>query len=221
MLTEDKREELLRLSTPLAVDAMDRLGLPESVLDPAIRPAVPFARMVGTAVTVLLKSQPDPQKTDLGIYSRAFEAGGEVCSPIIVVEVPKAHHHQAIFGEGAATSARRNGFVGALIDGAVRDTHDLRRMDYPAFSRTIAPGYICGKVEAVSSGEPVRIGGAMIEAGDIVFGDNDGVMTIKPAHLEAVVERAGAIKRWEHTVHESIAGGSSTEEALARAGQMP
>jgi regulator of RNase E activity RraA len=60
MLTEEKREQLLKLSTPLAVDAMDRLGLQERVLDPAIGPVVPFTRMVGAAVTVLLRSQPDP-----------------------------------------------------------------------------------------------------------------------------------------------------------------
>ena len=51
MPTEEKRDELPRLSTPLAVDAVDRLGLPERVLDPAISPVAPFTRMVGTAVT--------------------------------------------------------------------------------------------------------------------------------------------------------------------------
>ena len=48
MLTEEKREQLLELSTALAVDAMDRLGLQESVLNPKISPVVPFTRMVGT-----------------------------------------------------------------------------------------------------------------------------------------------------------------------------
>ena len=76
MLTMEKREALLKLSTPLVVDAMDRLSLPERVLDPAIRPVVPFSRMVGTAVTVLLKAQPDPAKANLEIYAQAFELDG-------------------------------------------------------------------------------------------------------------------------------------------------
>ena len=221
MLTEEKRDELLGLSTPLAVDAMDRLGLRESVLDPAIGPVVPFTRMVGTAVTVLLKSQPDPARADLGLYTKALESGGEHCCPIIAVEVPVAHHHQGIFGEGAATTARRHGFAGALIDGAVRDTHDLREMGFAAFSRTTSPGYICGKVEAVSQGQPIRVGGVTVKPGDVIFGDNDGVMVIEAAHLDAVIERAGEIKQWEQRVHQLIAEGGSSAEALASAGEMP
>ncbi len=221
MLTAEKRDTLLRLSTPLVVDAMDRLGLPERVLDPAIRPVVPFTKMAGTAVTVLLESQPDPGKANLGIYSQAFETGREVCCPIIVVEVPKAHHHQGIFGEGAATLGLQNGFVGALIDGAVRDTHDLYRMDFTAFSRTIAPGYICGKVEAVSLDEPVCIGGVTIEAGQIVFGDNDGVVVIDPTDLDTVIEKAQAIQQWEHIMHSLFVEGYSSDDAYKKAGPMP
>ena len=221
MLTMEKREALLKLSTPLVVDAMDRLDLPERVLDPAIRPVVPFSRMVGTAVTVLLKSQPDPAKANLEIYAQAFGVGREVCCPIMVVEVPKAHHHQGIFGEGAATMGLQNGFVRALIDGAVRDTHDLRRMNFFAFSRTVAPGYICGKVEAVSYGEPVCIGGVPVEAGEVVFADNDGVMVMGPADLDVVIEKAQAIRQWEHSVHRAIAEGCSSEDAGKKAGPMP
>ncbi|HIC69464.1 MAG TPA: hypothetical protein EYO90_08050 [Candidatus Latescibacteria bacterium] len=221
MLTEEKREQLLELSTALAVDAMDRLGLQESVLNPAISPVVPFTRMVGTAVTVLLRSQPDPANADLTVYTRAFETAGELCCPIIAVEVPAAHHHQAIFGEGAATGARRHGFVGALVDGAVRDTYELRDMGFPAFSRTTSPGYICGKVEAVSKGDPIRVGGVTIEPGAIIFGDNDGVMVIAAVHLDSVIQKAGEIKHWEQQVHRQIAEGRPFKEALASAGAMP
>ena len=221
MLTIEKRDALLKLSTPLVADAMDRLDLPEGVLDPAIRPVVPFTKMVGTAVTVLLKSQPDPTKADLDIYSQAFESGRDVCCPIMVVEVPKEHHHRGIFGEGAATMGLQNGFVGALIDGAVRDTPDLRRMNFTVFSRTIAPGYICGKVEAVSSGEPVCIGGTTIEAGEIIFADNDGVVVMDPANLDAIIEKARAIQQWEHIMHSLFAEGCSSDDAHKKAGPMP
>ena len=221
MLTEGKRELLLQLSTPLAVDAMDRLGLPEAVLDPAIRPIEPNTRMVGTAVTVLMRAQPDRSKARLGRYSEALENPGDLYCPIIVVEVPEEHHHRGVFGEGAATSARRNGFVGALVDGAVRDTPHLQRMQYPVFSRTVSPGYIVGKVEAVSRDEPVRIGGLTIHPGDVVFGDNDGVVVIKPDRLDDVIDRAQAIRDWEDKVHHLMEEGFSSEEAINRAGEMP
>jgi regulator of RNase E activity RraA len=115
----------------------------------------------------------------------------------------------------------QNGFVGALIDGAVRDTHDLHRMNFPAFSRTIAPGFICGKVAAVSFDEPVCIGGVPIAAGAILFGDNDGVVVMDPAHLDAVIGKAQAIRQWEHKVHRAVAEGCSSEEIQKKAGPMP
>lgn len=221
VLTPQRRDALLRLSTPLVVDAMDRLGLAERVLDPGIRPVVPFSRMVGTAVTLTLRSQPDPSKACLAMYGDAFRSGEGKLFPIIVVQVPKAHHHQGIFGGGAATSGRRYGFAGALIDGAVRDTHDLREMGFAAFSRTIAPGYICGKVEAVCLGEPVCVGGVCIAAGDIVFGDNDGVVVVSPALLGDVIEKAQAIEEWEHRVHQMTAERRTPEEIEQEAGPMP
>ena len=221
MLTDAKREQLLTLSTALVVDAMDRLGLPECVLDPAIGPVVPFSRMVGSASTVRLESKPGAAMSDLGLYTTALESGGDLCCPIITVEVPRAHHHQGIFGEGAATTARRAGFSGALVDGAVRDTHELQEMGFVAFSRTVSPGYICRKVEAVSAGEPIDVGGVTVRTGDVIFGDNDGVICVAAAQLDAVLERAVEIKAWEERVHGAIAEGRSGEEALASAGPMP
>ena len=221
MLTEGKREQLLQLSTPLAVDAMDRLGLPEAVLDPAIRPVEPNTRMAGTAITVLFRSQPDRARANLARYSEALENAAGLYCPIVTLQVPEEHHHRGIFGEGAATTARKNGFVGALVDGAVRDTHDLQRMQYSVFSRTLSPGYAVGKVEAVSRDEPVRIGGVMVDPGDVVFGDNDGVVVIPPNKLDDVLDRAQAIREWEEKVHQWMKQGYSSEEAVKRAGEMP
>ena len=82
-------------------------------------------------------------------------------------------------------------------------------------------GYICGKVEAVSKGDPIRVGGVTIEPGAIIFGDNDGVMVIAAAHLDSVIEKAGEIKQWEGQVHRQIAEGRPVKEALASAGAMP
>ena len=149
MLDVNLRESLLSLSTALLVDARDRLGLPESHLDPGIRPAIPFCKMVGTAVTVRLDLAPDPETADLTPLNQAYESQSGA-GAIIVIQVPTALHGQAIFGEGSATFAGRHGFVGALVEGGLRDTEDLRDMNFPAFSRTITPGYIIGKASATT-----------------------------------------------------------------------
>ena len=215
------RNTLLSCSTPLFVDARVRLGLPESHLDPGIRPVVPFSRMAGTAVTVRLEVAPNEVSTDLTPLVHAYESQYESSGSIIVIQVPAELHGDGTFGEGAATIARRSGFVGALVEGAVRDTLELQEMRFPAFSRTIAPGYIFGKVSAVAVGEPVLVGGRTIHAGDVIVADNDGVVIVRPEELDEVVARALAIKGWEHRMLSLMADGKSTKEAEEHAGHMP
>ena len=219
MLDPGLRNQLLSLSTPLIADARVRLGWPQSHPEFTIRPVVPFSRMVGSAVTVLLEEGDD--EAGLQPMLQAYESASGTSFSIMVIQVPAALHSNGIFGEGAATLARRYGFVGALIDGAVRDTHELQQMQFPAFSRTIAPGYIVGKCSAVAVGEPVKIGGQTIHSGDIIMGDNDGVIVIRPEELLEVVAKAQAIKEWEERFHRSIAEGRSVEETSKLAGPMP
>ena len=221
MIDPQVRNQLLSLSTPLIVDARFRLGLPESHLDPAIRPVVPFSRMVGTAVTVLLDVTTDEASADLQPLVQAYESQEKTSFSIIVIQVPPELHADGIFGGGAATLSRRNGFVGALVDGAARDSHELQDMEFPVFSRTIAPGYIVGKTSAVAVGEPVLIGGRTIHAGDMIVADNDGVSIIRPDEFDNVVARAQEIKEWEDRFHAAIAEGKSVEQAVEIFGSIP
>jgi len=221
MLTRDGREALLELSTALVVDAMDSLGLAERVLCPSIRPVVPFSKMAGTALTVKIESQPDRSKARLDVYREALLNREQVYSPIVVVEVPEEHHNRGIFGGGTATLAVRNGFAGALIEGAVRDTDDLRGRGFPVFSRGISCAYIVGRVESVSSGEPVCVGGVTIAAGQIIFGDNDGVVVIDADDLDRVITKARAVKDWEDRIHSLYAAGEDPGEAISRLGSKP
>ena len=210
-------DSLLLLSTPLLVDARVGLGLSESPLDCGIRPVVPFSRMCGTAVTIRLEIARDKAEADLKLFDQAFRPNQEADFPIIVIQVPAELHGYGIVGGGMATLARAKGFVGALVEGAVRDTHDLRDMDFPAFSRTITPGYIVGKASAVELNQPVVIGGRTIHAGDVILRDNDGVVVIRPDELKDLLARAQEIKDWEGRVHGMLADGQSLEVA----GPMP
>ena len=221
MLDQDMRERLESLSTPLLVDARCQLDLAETHLDAGIKPVVPFTTMAGTAVTVLLEAVCDESNADLTELTEAYVSQDVKSNLIIVIQVPPELHSYGIFGGGAATLARANGFVGALVEGAVRDTHDLREMQFPAFARTVAPGYIVHKSAVTSVSEPVVIGGRTIRQGDVVVGDNDGVVLIRPDELETVVAKAEAIAEWEHRTHELLGTGLSLQEAEQRVGPMP
>ena len=221
MLNSQLREKLESLSTPLLVDARVRLGLPESHLDPGIKPVVPFTRMIGRAVTIRLKVENDPSLADLTPLTDLYEAQSPGTWSIIVIEVPEELHGRGIVGGGAATLARSHGFVGALVEGTARDSHDLREMDFPVFSRSVAPGYIMGKTTAIDANEPVVIGGRTINSGDIIVGDNDGVIVIRPDELDDVVAKALAINEWEHSMHSAFAAGKDSIEATEISGPMP
>lgn len=159
MLDAGTRNALLSLPTPLIADAWVRLGLPESHLDPAIRPVVPFSHIVGAAVTALLQVAEDEASADLQPLSEAYELRWESSFSVMVIQVPTELHSYGIVGGGAATRAVRNGFSGFLVDGASRDTEELRRMEFPVFSRKVAPGYIVGKSTVKAIGHPVVVGG--------------------------------------------------------------
>ncbi len=220
MLSSELRHRLEHLSPALLADARSRLKLTESHLDPGIRPVVPFTSMIGTAVTVELAVAKDEASADLTPLLDAYQAQSQPGS-MMVIQIPVALHGHGIFGEGAATLARRHGFTGVLVEGAVRDTGDLRRMEFPAYSRTIAPGYIVGKAKVAATGQAVQVGGRMIHQADVIVADNDGVIVIRPDELEAVLTRAEAIKEWEQRAHQVIAEGGSYQEINRRAGPMP
>lgn len=221
MIDADLLNTLSSLSTPLLVDARLRLGLPEGDLDPGIRPVVPFSRMVGTAVTVRLEVARDETSADFGLLTQAYESGRGSLASIIVIQVPEELGRYGIVGEVAAVRARARGFVGALVEGAVRDTDDLRRLKFPVYSRTIAPGNIGGKVTAVDISGPVHVGGRAIHPGDLIVADNDGVVVIRPDRIGDVVAMAVAIKGWEGRLSRVLAEGIGYDEAAERAGPRP
>ena len=221
MLTLAKRNLLLSLSTPLVMDAVCGLGLEERMVDFGIRPLLPFSRMVGTAVTVRLRSQPDPSKADLEPYAQLISTGAGRYCPVLVAEVPKEHHNRGVFGEGSVTMGQHCGLAGALIEGAVRDTHDLRRLGFPVFSRAVSPGHIVHKVEVAEIGGPVHIGALTVEQDQIVFGDNDGAIVIDACDLDRILERSVEIQKWEEKTHRRLAEGASYQDTMNEMGTMP
>lgn len=221
MLESEVRDALLSLSTPLLADARSRLGLPQGHLGHGIRPVVPFSTMVGSAVTVRLEVAARKDSADLTPLIAAYESQSEVSASIIVIQVPVELHDRGIFGEGAATMARQHGYVGALVEGAVRDTHDLMAMEFPVFSRRVTPGYIMGMASAVAVGEPVLVGGRTIHQGDVIVGDNDGVIVIRPDELNDVTARAQAVRDWEHRFLSLLAAGTPYGDIEGIVGPMP
>lgn len=221
MLTEKIKQALSLLSTPLIVDSMEELGLKEYLLDPKFKPIVPYSKMIGTAITVEIEQNNNKEAANLDLLSKAYETHHNVLNPIISISVPTSLSKSSIFGSVASIRAQMGGFSGALIGGSVRDTQELMKSNFPIFSNSISPGRITGLVSAKSTGNPIQIGGANISQGNIVFGDNDGVIILPESKLSNIVDLAFEINTWEGELKSFLTQGANYEQVIELIGKSP
>lgn len=154
--------------------------------------------MAGTAVTV--HTRPGD---NLAIH-RAFD----FCRPGDVLVIDGAGElTQALMGEIMASFAESLGVQGLVIDGAIRDVGALRQRDFPVYARGVTHRgpYKNGPGEI---NVPVTVGGMVVHPGDIIVGDEDGLLAISPADVEAVIEGARRQHAKETAALKSIANGS-------------
>ncbi|RAS82724.1 S-adenosylmethionine--2-demethylmenaquinone methyltransferase [Priestia endophytica] len=191
LLSMDIIERAESLNTTLISDAMGCTGS----MDYKIKPVASGMKVVGTALTVSLRPG------DNLFLHQAIYDGKE---GYVLVADGKGHTTNAYLGELMAGAAKAIGIEGIIIDGLVRDKETLSESAFPIFAK----GFIPNGPLKDGPGElhkPISCGGVSVVPGDLIIGDDDGVVVVPKDKIEEVLSKAEKKLDYEKTRLESIA----------------
>ncbi|MGH9825575.1 MAG: 4-carboxy-4-hydroxy-2-oxoadipate aldolase/oxaloacetate decarboxylase [Blastocatellia bacterium] len=174
-------------------EAQGRTGL----MRPYIRPLYPAARVAGPAITVL------SQASD----NLMIHAAIEVCRPgDVLVVVTTSESTDGMFGELLATSCKAHEIAGLVIDAGVRDIADITAMDFPVWSKAISAQ---GTVKASPGSVNVEVvcAGAVVHPGDVIIGDQDGVVVVSREYANDAARLGAERLEKEHRSRERLRSG--------------
>jgi 4-hydroxy-4-methyl-2-oxoglutarate aldolase len=190
LLDAAQLEALKKVSTPTIANAIELFEVRprnSGYIGTDVRCLFPgLGRMVGYASTALISA-------DLPAAARKFnraeywEATARTPAPRVAViqDVDSPSGAGSFWGEVHANIHRALGFVGVVTNGSIRDSYEMEALGFHAFARVLSVSH--AYVHVIDYGGPVRVGGAQVEPGDLLHGDNHGVVIIPRdiAHLVA------------------------------------
>jgi 4-hydroxy-4-methyl-2-oxoglutarate aldolase len=198
-------------------DAIEQLYGQKLYMHHEMRPLF-TTRFAGPAVTVLMKKEEHTEgsKASQGMLDAIDSAAAGS------VYVMKLEDGADIAGIGGlmATAMKARGFAGAVIDAAIRDTPQIKKLQFPVFSTGVAPSTSVNHYRFAGVNVPVTCAGALVNPNDIISADEDGVVVIPRAKAAEILRKAQDLDNTEHTMLPFIEKFKSMKEAVAKFGRI-
>ena len=192
------KERLAKLDTACICDVNEKMR----IMDPEIRPINQGIKMIGVARTVHCK-------TDFLSVIKALHDANEDEVLVIDADGDKI----ALAGELFTLEAQRKKLAGIVIDGGCRDTKGIRDINFPVYVRYITP--IAGTASKIFPTQiKINCGGASVSPGDIIFGDDDGIVVMSEEDITEILDVAENIQRIEEKVLMKMEDGNSLIDML-------
>ena len=216
--TADPIVEGLRLVEVASVaDAMEQLYGQRAYMSHEMRPLF-TTKFAGPAVTVLMKLEEHkegaPASQGMLDAIDAAPAGS-----VYVMVLPDGADYAGIGGL-MATAMKFRGLAGAVVDASIRDTPQIKRLQFPVFSRGIAPSTTINHYRFAGANVPVMCAGVRVNPNDIIVADEDGVAVVPRAKAAEVLKKAQQLDDTEHQMIPFIEKFKSIKQAVEKFGRI-
>jgi 4-hydroxy-4-methyl-2-oxoglutarate aldolase len=173
-----------------------------NTMDSGIQALVPVGRVCGPACTV---------STRVGDFLAILQGLHAAKPGDVLVVGSQGSPDVAVFGEITATEAKLKGLAGLVADGRVRDIDGIQRIGFPVFARGTSPR-VAGRGSLGEVNVPTQCGGVVVEPGDIIVGDSDGVVVVPRQKAAEILRLSQGILRFEDTLIKKVRAGLSQVE---------
>jgi len=198
-------------------DAMEQLYGQRGYMSHDMRP-LSTTKFAGPAVTVQLKKE--EHKEGSAASQGMLDAIDNAAAGSVYVMVLEDGLDYAGIGGLMATAMKYRGFAGAVIDASVRDTPQIRKLQFPVFSRGVAPSTTINHYRVTGVNVPVTCAGVRVSPGDIITADEDGVAVVPMAKAQEILKKSQELDDTEHRMLPFIEKFRSIREAVKQFGRI-
>lgn len=205
------------LYTAVVSDSMDQLGVRSQAMREYLRPLYASCKVAGWARTI---SCSDEYHIPADPYSIEIEAVDSLLPGEVAVIGTQNSIRNAPWGELLSTASRARGARGAIVDGLVRDVQKIEELGFPVFATGIKPVDSLGRGRVTAYNVPVECGEVIVNPGDFVFADFDGVVVVPKAMVHDVIELASEKVRRENSSRAELMQGAYLRDVFQKYGVL-